>query len=140
MPSRPPNLEQRVINLESEMGRVAKLETQMEEVLQKPAIRKRTEPGICALGIEPSEDCPSASLGKYQSGCHGAACMLKQADYFKEYRARKRAEAAANVKKTTPRKSPAATKVDPPTKRPVKRAKAADATSPPQKRIKRRAV
>lgn len=120
--------------------RVTVLETQMERVLQTPAVRKRTPRGVCALGIEPSESCKEASLGKYQSGCHGDACLLKQAEYFREWRERRKAEAAANVVKTPTKRAearPKATKVDPPVKRAVKRRPAPE-PAPVKRAVKRK--
>jgi hypothetical protein len=77
-------------------ARVTTLEAQMQEVLAKPAFKKRTERGVCALGFEPSAECPSATLGRFQGGCHGFGCLQKQQMYYKEYRARKKAEEAQN--------------------------------------------
>lgn len=116
--------------------RVARLETQMEEVLAKPALRKRTERGVCTLGNDPSSACPDASLGKFQSGCHGDACLLKQSEYFKEYRARKKAEANA-VAVAAPVKKTAAKKAAAPAKKAVKRRSAPPAPAP-VKGVKRR--
>lgn len=120
--------------------RVAKLETQMEEVLRKPALRLKTDRGVCALGVEPSEACTSGSLGKFQSGCHGHACLAANSVYYKDYRERKKAEAAANAKKTVPARKPAppkVSKVETATKRPVKRAKSVE-PAPAKRTIKRK--
>jgi hypothetical protein len=109
-------------------NRVGVLEQQMTEVLAKPAFRKKTEKGVCVLGFEPSEKCPDGSLGRMQGGCHGYACLKKGSDYYKDYRARKKAEGAPVVRSTkvanpTPvKKSIKRAAPDAPAKRPIKRA------------------
>lgn len=134
---RPPEAAEPTSSLED---RVTTLETQMEKVLQTPAVRKRTPLGVCALGVTPSEACKEASLGKYQSGCHGDACRARQAEYFREWRARSKADAAANVVKTPTKRAPArpkAVKVDTPVKRAVKRRPAPE-PAPAKRAVKRK--
>lgn len=109
--------------------RVTVLEEKMEKVLATPAIKKRTPDGVCVLGVEPSENCKDATLGKFQSGCHGTACKLRNAEYFREWRERKKAQAAASATKT-----PAARASVKP--KPVK----VNAPSPPRRGVKRKAV
>lgn len=75
--------------------RVSTLETQMEEVLAKPAFRRKTEEGVCAKGHPDSNKCPEASLGRMQGGCHGHACLAKGREYYQNYRARRKAEKVA---------------------------------------------
>lgn len=123
-------------------ARVTTLEEQMAEVLAKPAFRRKTENGVCAKGHPDSNVCPEASLGRMQGGCHGFACLGKQQDYYKTYRARRKAEKAAEggTPVPTPRKRSTATTAAVAKKAgTIKRAaKKAAAPKLPAKRIKRR--
>jgi hypothetical protein len=85
------------------------------------AIRQRD---VCAL--DPSRDsttCPDSSIYRYQSGCHGAACRLKQ---HNAYERRKKPQAVKVTKKAA--KTPAPTK-----KAPAKRAAPATKKTPAKK-------
>jgi hypothetical protein len=70
--------------------RLTTIETDLVEI-KALLVRKKTEPGICALGVDPSEKCEHGSLSRYQSGCRGESCMEAQRVYFREYRAEKKA-------------------------------------------------
>lgn len=132
MATKTPNLEQRVDVLEA----------QMEEVLAKPAFRRKTETGVCAKGHKDSNTCPDASLGRMQGGCHGYACLGEGRAYYKAYRARRKAEKAAEGGTPVPnprRRTTATTAASPKKAGTIKRvAKKAAAPKAPVKRIKRR--
>lgn len=109
-------------------SRVEILEGQMAEVLAKPAFRRSTEKGVCVLGNDPSSGCKDASLGRFQGGCRGDACSEKQREYYRNYRARTKADTNG-------------TPVPPPRVKGVKRTakKAAAPPAPVKKRgVKRR--
>jgi hypothetical protein len=118
----------------------------MAEVLAKPAFRRSTERGVCMLGHDPSAGCPQASLGRFQGGCRGDGCLEKQRTYYKEYRARQKAEEAqrTNGNKTKAVKVAAPTKKAPakatpaPAKKGVKRASATSTPAPAKRGVKRR--
>lgn len=112
-----PSIEQRTAALEQ---RVAVLESERPGRKPKPmlAIRQRD---VCAL--DPSLNtaalsgaCTESSIYRYQSGCHGAACRLKQ---HNAYERRKNGKAKA-VKVPNPKKAPA-TKATSPKAAPTKR-------------------
>jgi len=133
MAAKTPSLEQRVTALEE----------QMAEVKAVPAFRRRTAEGVCAQGYADSNACPDASLGRMQNGCHGFACLGKQQEYYRAYRARRRAEkaAAGGVSVPMPRKrSTAPTEAAPAKKGTIKRAagSAKKAAPPATSKIKRR--
>lgn len=130
--TKPPTLDQRV----------GALEQQMAEVLAKPAFKNRTERGVCTKGVEDSEHCEFASLGRMQGGCKGWACLAEGQSYYKAYRARQKAKEAAEG--GTPvanprRRSTATTEANPKAPGTIKRVrKKAGAPATPTKRIKRR--
>lgn len=79
-------LEERVTELER---LVAALVSELEEVKArrpgpKPAkLVASKQPGVCA--IEPDCDstvCDKASIYRYQQGCQGTACVIKNNDYY----------------------------------------------------------
>jgi len=91
------------------------------------AIRQRD---VCAL--DPSRDsatCPDASIYRYQSGCHGKACRLKQ---HNAYERRKNGKAPEVVKVVRPKKKAAATKTANPKAAPA--TKRPNPKAPPTKR------
>jgi hypothetical protein len=96
------------------------------------AIRQRD---VCSL--DPSRDsttCPDASIYRYQSGCHGAACRMKQHNAYERRKNGKETPTKVTVtKKAPPAKKAPAKKVAPaaPTK---KTAVPAKATKRPTKR------
>lgn len=119
-------IEQRVDALEQRMHVV-----ESERPGRKPrpmlAIRQRD---VCALTpslntYEKSIECPDASIYRYQSGCHGAACRLKQHNAYerrKDNKAvvvappRKRTSRTTTSPKTKPEVTKRAAKKAPPTK------------------------
>lgn len=131
MATKTPNLEQRVDVLEE----------QMAEVLAKPAFKRKTPNGVCVKDRLDSAKCPDASLGRMQGGCHGWACLAEGQAYYRAYRARKKAEEAAEAGTPvpTPRKrSTASTAASPKKAGTIKRAAKKAAAPPPAQRIKRR--
>ena len=95
-----PTVEQRLNALEQRMSVV-----ESERPGRKPrpllAVRQR---GVCALDPDrDSSTCPDASIYRYQSGCHGDACRLKQHNAY-ERRKNGKAKTAEAVKVTPPKK------------------------------------
>lgn len=77
--------------------RVSALEEQVSLLLKsRPGRQLRpivtSEPHVC--GLDPSRDsatCPEASIWRRSKGCKGDACVAKSSDYYKNYRATKKA-------------------------------------------------
>lgn len=79
------------------------------------ALRQRD---VCA--IDPSRDsttCPDASIYRYQTGCHGAACRLKQHNAY-ERRKNGKARPEATPVKVSPTKAAKKTNLPPDKKAP----------------------
>jgi hypothetical protein len=117
-------LRQRVISLESERpGRK-----------RKPllAIKRRD---VCAIDPErDSTTCPDASIYRYQSGCHGAACRLKQHEAYERRKVKRAAPVDLRSRKRTPAKAAPA-----PAKRGARKAPATKRTvKAPTKRVSKR--
>jgi hypothetical protein len=130
-----PTIEQRVNALEQRMH-VVESERPGRKPLPMLAIRQRD---VCA--VDPGRDsstCPNASIYRYQSGCHGAACRMKQHLAYERRKNSKLPEvedAFPPDKKAPPFKKggkPAPTKKGSPAKR--QPAKKAAAIRPPTKR------
>lgn len=112
-----PTVEQRLLAVEQ---RINLLESERPGRKPKPllVIRQR---GVCA--IDPNRDsatCPEASIYRYQSGCHGDACRLKQHEAYERRKINGEA-APAKAKKATPKKTRSATKAKAPAKPTVKK-------------------
>lgn len=95
-----PTVEQRLAAVEQ---RIHLLESERPGRKPKPllVIRQR---GVCA--IDPNRDsatCPEASIYRYQSGCHGDACRLKQHEAYE--RRKTNGVAVPAKKKATPKKT-----------------------------------
>lgn len=74
-----PTLEQRLLALEQ---RMAHLETQRPGRRPKPFLVIKQH-GVCALDPgRDSSECPDASIYRYQMGCHGDSCRLKQHEAY----------------------------------------------------------
>jgi hypothetical protein len=118
-------LEQDVGNLKV---RVATLESERPGRKPRPLIAPKQR-DVCA--IEPDSDstvCPYASIYRYQAGCWGTLCRLKQHDAY-ERRKDNRAAKKTVVKKAPVKKAVAVAKV--PTKKVTKKAA-------PAKRVSKR--
>ena len=97
------------------------------------AIRQRD---VCAL--DPTRDshtCPDSSIYRYQSGCHGAACRLRQHEAYERRKNNKATKAVAKPVKSARK----LTAVKPtPTKKARPTKKAAVKKTTPSKRVAKR--
>jgi hypothetical protein len=126
--------------------RVEQLEGQMKIVMNMPAFRRKTEPGVCALGIVPDTECATveeggeASLSRYQYGCRGEGCCRAQRLYYQKYRADKKDEGEATTTKVSrPRRGAVAKEGAKPKAKQTSVKKAApEAAAPSKKRIIRK--
>lgn len=80
-----------VLELEA---RIDELEAKVDNLVNaKPGRKSKpilvSAHGVC--GLDPDRDskkCPDATIYRYQSGCRGVSCSVKNRDYYAEYRQR----------------------------------------------------
>jgi len=119
-------------------ARVTSLESERPGRKPKPLLAYKQR-DVC--GLDPSRDsstCPDSSIYRYQSGCWGAACRLRQHEAYERRKGNKEPAKKAVAKR--PVKAPVkavAVKVKPPEKKTAAK-RTSRPTKAPAKRVTRR--